>query len=206
MKSLFIDRFPGVRQLSVRQERHAGRPEIQAGGFGRDAAPALGRAEEAVSPRSGRQHVFYSSLHFVPCMHFVWRCCRGRSSNSSSKTRGPKASARSSCFKSGLQCHGALPSKGNPRATRLAWGCRVQSSPGCCLKMCFRCIQTGFLLALVGICYLNAIRRLFCALLITPQILLITFSKKNTCPCTLFMEQAGLSVLFFSQHTRLYST
>lgn len=60
VKSLFIDRFPRVGQLSVCQERHVGCTEIQARSFGRDTAPTLGRAEEALSPGSGRQWTFYT--------------------------------------------------------------------------------------------------------------------------------------------------
>lgn len=60
--SLFIDRFPRVRQFSVCQERHAGGLEIQARSFRRDTAPALGRAKETVSSRSGRWQQCLQSL------------------------------------------------------------------------------------------------------------------------------------------------
>lgn len=78
VKSLFIDRFPRVRQFSVCQERHAGCAEVQARSFGRDTAPALGRAEEAVPAGSGRQRARYHREHLVsqfviaPCVEVGW--------------------------------------------------------------------------------------------------------------------------------------
>lgn len=79
VKSLFIDRFPRVRQFSVCQERHAGCTEVQARSFGRDTAPTVGGAKETVPAGSGRQGTFYHLEHFVsalleyaPCLEVGW--------------------------------------------------------------------------------------------------------------------------------------
>lgn len=122
VKSLFIDRFPRVRQFSVCQERHAGCTEVQARSFGRDTAPTLGRAKEAVPAGSGRQRTFYNLEHFVS--HFVTVCLFGGGVGSgdeipsivtSYKTHCTMTSGRSSCFNSRLQSPGFFsPREGDP--------------------------------------------------------------------------------------------
>lgn len=74
------------------------------------------------------------------------------------------------------------PEKGTPcqLGTQLAGARRVLSIHVCCLKLCLRCIQPGFLLTLVGICsYLNEIGRLSSVLAIPSQMLLTSLAKKN---------------------------
>lgn len=125
VKSLFIDRFPRVRQFSVCQERHAGCTEVQARSFGRDSAPTLGRAKETVPAGSGRHWTFYNLEHFVSL--FVTACLlfgggvdsedEIPSTVTSYKTRCTMASGRSSCFNSRLQSPGlSFPREGDPKS------------------------------------------------------------------------------------------
>lgn len=125
VKSLFVDRFPRVRQFSVCQERHAGCTEVQARSFGRDTAPTLGRAKEAVPAGSGRQRTFYNLEHFVS--HFVTVCLFGGGVGSgdeipsivtSYKTHCTMTSGRSSCFNSRLQSPGLFfPQRRGPHVS-----------------------------------------------------------------------------------------